>query len=41
VVRVDAFPTTPSANGTKIRVTELRDLVESTLASSAGRDDAG
>lgn len=31
VVRVDEFPTTPSANGTKIRVTELRDLVNSTL----------
>lgn len=31
VVRVDELPTTPSANGTKIRVTELRDLVERTL----------
>lgn len=31
VVRVDELPTTPSANGTKIRVTELRDLVEATL----------
>lgn len=31
IVRVDELPTTPSANGTKIRVTELRDLVEATL----------
>ena len=31
VVRVDELPTTPSANGTKIRVTELRDLVEERL----------
>lgn len=31
VVRVDELPTTPSANGTKIRVTELRDLVEAAL----------
>lgn len=33
VVRVDEMPTTPSANGTKIRVTELRDLVEDKLAA--------
>ena len=31
VVRVDELPTTPSANGTKIRVTELRDLVDAAL----------
>lgn len=31
VVCVDELPTTASANGTKIRVTELRDLVEATL----------
>lgn len=31
VVRVEELPTTPSANGTKIRVTELRDLMEATL----------
>lgn len=31
IVRVDELPTTPSANGTKIRVTELRDLVVETL----------
>ncbi len=31
VIRVDELPTTPSANGTKIRVTELRDLVDATL----------
>lgn len=32
VIRVDELPTTPSANGTKIRVTELRDLAEAALA---------
>lgn len=31
VVRVDEIPTTPSANGNKIRVTELRDLVDAAL----------
>lgn len=31
VIRIDELPTTPSANGTKIRVTELRDLVEAAL----------
>lgn len=31
VIRVDAFPTTASANGTKIRVTELRAMAETAL----------
>lgn len=31
VVRVDEFPTTPSANGTKIRVGELRAITEAAL----------
>ncbi len=35
VVRVDEFPTTPSANGTKIRVGELRAIADA--AFSAGR----
>ena len=32
VIRVDEFPTTPSANGTKIRVGELRALAEAALS---------
>jgi fatty-acyl-CoA synthase len=32
VVRVSEFPTTPSANGTKIRVNELRAMVEEAVA---------
>lgn len=32
VVRVPEFPTTPSANGTKIRVNELRAMVEEAVA---------
>lgn len=32
IVRVDEIPTTPSANGNKIRVTELRDLVDAALS---------
>ena len=35
VVRVDAFPTTPSANGTKIRVAELRAIVDKALAAGS------
>lgn len=36
VVRVDAFPTTRSANGTKIRVNELRAMVDEALAAGTG-----
>lgn len=32
IVRVEEIPTTPSANGNKIRVTELRDLVDAALS---------
>lgn len=35
VVRVDTFPTTPSANGTKIRVAELRAIVDEALAAGS------
>ncbi len=39
VVRVDEFPTTPSANGTKIRVGELRSITEAALAAEATGTD--
>jgi fatty-acyl-CoA synthase len=31
VIAVDAFPTTASANGTKVQKTKLRDMAESLL----------